>query len=46
MVLSHCQCYFENTGLVMLAEAGLETTHTYQVASEQVHPDAQRGAGG
>lgn len=27
-------------------EAGLETTHTYQVASEQVHPDAQRGEGG
>lgn len=27
-------------------EAGLETTHTYQVASGQVHPDAQREEGG
>lgn len=24
-------------------EAGLETTHTYQVASGKVHPDAHRG---
>lgn len=23
-------------------EAGLETTHTYQVASEKAHPDAHR----
>lgn len=27
-------------------EAGLETTHTYQVASGKVHPEGQRGEGG
>lgn len=27
-------------------ETGLETTHTYQVASGKIHPDAHRGVVG